>query len=73
MENKGLEWNSLRRFEADGEDPVIVTFLAFVAADIEGRPEALSLLTPALAERLKALTEGVEVDLDAPIDGDVDL
>lgn len=33
----------------------------------------LILLTPAFAERLKTLTEGIEVDLDAPIEGDVDL
>lgn len=36
-------------------------------------PDRLMLLTPAFAERLKALTEGIEVDLDAPFEGDVDL
>jgi antitoxin PrlF len=30
-------------------------------------------VSPALAERIAALTLGVTVDLDAPIDGDVDL
>lgn len=48
-------------------------FLLFLANDIQRCPEALVGLTPMLAERLAALTDGVEVVLDAPIDGDVDL
>ena len=47
--------------------------LTFLAEDIKRRPEALTGLSPALAKRIAALTEGVKVDLDAPIDGDVDL
>ena len=39
----------------------------------ESLSKTLTLLTPEMAERLKALTEGVAVDLDAPIEGDVDL
>jgi antitoxin PrlF len=64
---------TLHRADAGHDDPVIDSFLSFLAADIARRPEALVALTPALAERLAALTEGVAVDLDAPIDGDVDL
>ena len=55
------------------DDPAIDSFLSFLAEDIKRRPEALTALSPALAERIAALTEGVKVDLDAPIDGDVDL
>lgn len=64
---------SVHRAEVDNEDPAIDRFLAFLADDIARRPEAVTALTPTLAERLAALTEGVKVDLKAPIDGDVDL
>jgi antitoxin PrlF len=64
---------SVHRAEVDNEDPAIDRFLAFLADDIARRPEAVSALSPALAERLAMLTDGVKVDLNAPIDGDVDL
>ena len=64
---------TVHRVEAEAEDPAIVSFLALMAADIQRHPEKLTELTPELGERLKALTEGIEVDLDAPIEGDVDL
>lgn len=64
---------SVHRAEVDNEDPAIDRFLVFLADDVARRPEAVTALTPALAERLAALTEGVKVDLEAPIDGDVDL
>lgn len=64
---------SVHRAEVDNEDPAIDRFLAFLADDIARRPAAVTALTPKLAERLAALTEGAKVDLDAPIDGDVDL
>lgn len=64
---------SVHRAEVDNEDPAIDRFLAFLADDIARRPEAVTALSPALTERLAALTAGVKVDLEAPIDGDVDL
>lgn len=64
---------SVHRAEVDNEDPAIDRLLAFLADDIARRPEAVTALSPALAERLAELTDGVKVDLDAPIDGDVDL
>lgn len=64
---------TVRRAEADNDDPAINPFLDFLAHDLKRRPEAVAALSPALAERLAELTEGVKVDLDAPIDGDVDL
>lgn len=64
---------SVHRAEVDNEDPAIDRFLAFLADDIARRPEAVTALSPALAERIAALTEGVKVDLNAPIDGEVDL
>jgi antitoxin PrlF len=56
---------------SDTEDPAIEAFLDFLAHDMAKRPELLTTLTPALLERAQSLTEGMEVDLDASIDGDV--
>lgn len=64
---------SVHRADTEHDDPAIDSFLSFLAEDIKRRPEVLTTLSPALAERISALTEGVEVDPDAPIDGDVDL
>lgn len=68
----GTEGVSVHRAEDEHDDPAIDKFLSFLAEDMKRRPEALTALSPAIAERLAALTEGVKVDLDAPIDGDVD-
>ena len=64
---------SVHRAEAANDDPAIDRFLTFLADDITHRPEGVTALSPALAQRIAALTEGVKVDLDAAIDGDVDL
>ena len=64
---------SVHRAEPEHDDPAIDSFLSFLADDIQRRPEALTALSPALADRLATLTKGVAVDLDARIDGDVDL
>lgn len=64
---------SVHRVEPEASDPAIEAFLAFLAADMMHRPHALTPLTAALAGEIAALTNGVDVDLDAAIDGDVDL
>jgi antitoxin PrlF len=63
----------VRRADAEGGDPALDAFLAFLANDIAQRPDAIEALSPALASRLAELTEGIEVDPDAPIEGEVDL
>lgn len=55
------------------EDPVVGKFLSFLAKDIEKRPEALRPLSRDFAARMESLVKGTKVDLDASIDGDVDL
>lgn len=55
------------------EDPTIGSFLAFLAGDIRKNSEAINMLTPDLAARISTLTEGMDIDLDAGIDGDVSL
>lgn len=64
---------SVHRADLEHDDPAIDGFLSFLADDIQRRPEALAALSPAFADRIAALTKGVAVDLDASIDGDVDL
>lgn len=55
------------------EDPVVGKFLRFLIKDIEQRPEALRPLSADLAARMASLVKGAKVDLEDPIDGDVDL
>lgn len=57
----------------EDEDPAIDRFLDFVADDIKRRPQAIKALSPDLAARIAALTEGIDADLDGTIDGDVSL
>lgn len=64
---------TVHRADTENDDPAIDGFLTFLAADIKRRPEALTALSPALTDRVAELTKGIAVDLDAPIDGDVDL
>jgi GTP cyclohydrolase I len=61
---------------AQGEielDPAVRPFLARLGRDIDDHPETLVALPPRLIERLQALTAGVTVDPDDPIEGDVGL
>ena len=58
---------------APHEDPLVGSFLDFIAKDIKERPDAVKPLSPAFAARMAALTKRKKVDLDAFIDGDVDL
>lgn len=54
----------------DAEDPAFGPFLALLASDIEKRPETLRSFTPEFVERVRALTQHVEFDLDAPLSPD---
>ena len=58
---------------APHEDPLVSSFLDFVAKDIEQRPDAVKPLSPAFAARMASLTRGKKANLDAPIDGEVEL
>lgn len=59
--------------EGSSEDPALAPFLALLERDLAARPGALAALTPALAGRIAAATDGVKVDPDEPIEGDVAL
>ena len=59
---------------AADEDPALAPFLALLEADMAARPEAVRPIPEALLTQLDSIAAEVgEVDLDAPIEGDVDL
>ena len=64
---------SVHRAEDGEDDPAMASFLAFLARDIERRPEGISALTPALAQRIAELVEGVELDPGEDIEGEIAL
>ena len=51
---------TIRRADDDAaEDPVVGSFLSFLARDMERHPELLLALSPALVERIAHLTKGI--------------
>lgn len=58
--------------EAD-DDPVIGSFLTFLAQDMEKHPEHVQEFPKALLEQMAALTKGMQVDPDDAIVGDVNI
>ena len=54
-------------------DPVIDGFLAFLARDMARNPSHISAFPAGLADRMAALTAGMNVDLNEAIDGAVTL
>jgi len=61
--------------DEDSADPALAPFLALLETDMTARPaDAVRSLPAAMVSRIEALTDRVgEVDLDAPIEGDVSL
>jgi len=59
--------------EPPHSDPALAPFLALLERDIADQPAAILPLTPELAARMTAATEGININLDAPIDGEVAL
>ena len=53
-----------------GDDPALGAFLQFLARDIANHPERLLPVDVEMAQRITSLTEGIEIDLDAPISAD---
>lgn len=65
---------TVRRADGDtSEDPVVGSFLSFLARDMERHPESLVALSPALVERIARLIEGADVGTDEEIVGPVAL
>lgn len=59
-----------RADHSETADPVLGQFLGFLVKDIAAHPERLQGLSAGLVQRVKALTGGIEVDLDAPLSAD---
>lgn len=51
-------------------DPVLGSFLGFLARDIASHPERLQAIDAGFVQRLQSLTGGIEVDLDAALSAD---
>lgn len=64
---------TVERADTVETDPVIDSFLGFLARDMETHPEAITGFPPALRSRIVNLTKGMKADPDASIDGEVDL
>ncbi len=61
----------LSRAEPTAEsDPVLGSFLSFLARDIASHPERLQAMDAGFVQRLQSLTCGIEVDLDAALSAD---
>jgi len=54
----------------EASDPVLDTFLAFLAEDMKARPDAITALTPELVGRIADLVKGVEFDLDQKLENE---
>lgn len=57
----------LSRVEPTESDPVVESFLAFMANDMQKHPEKLQPLTASMRDRVEVLATGIELDLDAPL------
>lgn len=64
----------LERADATEEDPVIAAFLDFLSRDMErNAAKAIVPLPETLRQRMQSLSDNTQIDLDAPIEGDVAL
>lgn len=64
----------VERDDDEQDDPALEGFLDLLVQDMTARPhDAFVELPVGLRDRIAALTHGADVDLDAPIDGDVEL
>lgn len=50
------------------DDPVLSTFLDFLARDIARHPQRVQAIDAGLAKRMRSLSKGVKLDLDAALD-----
>ena len=64
---------SVRRAEGEDTDPVIGRFLDFLARDMTEHPQNIRAFPPPLVERMASLTEGMMVDPEDEIEGQVSL
>ncbi len=52
------------------EDPAMIAFLGFLARDMEANPARIRPLDAGLMASIAELTDGMDIDLDAPLSDD---
>jgi antitoxin PrlF len=57
----------MTRADVQEDDPALSAFLTFLARDIECSPSSLRMIDADLRTKIVSLTEGVAVDLEAPL------
>jgi antitoxin PrlF len=57
----------LKRLVASESDPVLGHFLGFLASDMSHNPEHLKPISQDFIRRIKGLTKGIEINLDAAL------
>lgn len=62
----------IRKIESE-EDPALAGFLELLEQDVIHNARRVQLATQSFAEYLEELTAGIEVDYDAPIEGDFEI
>jgi antitoxin PrlF len=65
---RGGEVVITRATTEEEKDPVVGKFLQFLARDMERHPERIKPVSAALVKRARALTKGIKIDLNAPLD-----
>lgn len=60
----------MSRQEEESGDPVVSQYLSFLENDMKTNPQNIHQVPAAFWTGIKALTAGVEVDLDAPLTDD---
>jgi antitoxin PrlF len=71
-----IEGNDVRLVNAstlDHDDPVLDKFLTFLGRDLARQPGRIQSFPAGLLQRVRAMTSGVVIDHDAPIDGAIEL
>lgn len=57
-----------RAAPTENNDPPITQFLQLLAEEMAAHPERIRALSPALVKRARALTKGIRVKLDTPLE-----
>ncbi|MBL4942411.1 MAG: type II toxin-antitoxin system PrlF family antitoxin [Colwellia sp.] len=57
----------LTRVESLEDDPIVESFLSFMADDMRTHPEKIQPLTASMRDRIELLTAGVKLDLNAEL------
>lgn len=58
----------MSRADQNETDPVLGSFLSFLAHDIQANPQRLKAVTPELVSRIQSLVGEIDVDLNAALD-----